>query len=161
MSRSKRRLYVVLHVLRSICQGMLQTDAEAKEARDTEARLASKSVQSIKRILARVEAEMDALGTLDASDNRYMIEVGDKLRAAWSDDEQLTRPTFISVALAMVVEHKDRLPHNATQARAMYDALEGMLSTLYNHFDPDLSALPDMNHGEALAHEFVQVAFAA
>jgi len=161
MSRSKRNTYLALMVVKNICKGMQRTDAEAKATRKHEDLLHPNSRASIKRILAKIEAEMPAYKIQTASDSRFMRAAADKLHTMWKDDEIIPRPAFVAVALNLVVDHKAALPQNATKAIALFDSLEGMLATLYSHMDPDNEAIDDMNHGEKLAREYAQIAFAA
>ena len=161
MNKSKHNTYLVLMAVQNICEGMQRTDATAKDSNTPEDRLHPNSRASIKRILAKIQDAMPTYQPKTASDGRFMMDVATKLRIMWADDESIPRPAFVAVALNLVVDHKETLPQNATNARALLDSLEGMLATLYSHMDPDNEALDDMNHGEKLAREYAQIAFAA
>lgn len=161
MSKSKRNSYMVLRVVLNVCEGLQRTDAHAKATNDQEGRLLPKSRESVKRIIAKVQASFPDFATKTASDGRYLMNVATKLKTMWSDDEYIPRAAFIALALNMVVDHKNTLPHNATKARALFDTLEGMIATLYSHTDPNNEAIDHMNHGERMAREYMRIAIAA
>ena len=151
MTKSQRRLFLTLHAVREMANGMTTTG-----------KLTSKSRASLGRILARVGSEIDALGPATAADARAFTATRDRLVSTWTGDEvAMSRPAFVCVALALVADHRATLPKTATATRATCAALEGMLFTLYRHFDPDMADTKSMNQGEQIALEYRAVVAAA
>ena len=148
MTSRQRNQYLTLHVVRELCAGMLQTGQLEKKSRD-----------SLRRITARVEQMIEHLGQPTPTDARAFRESADRLNAAWNGDEApISRPAFVSIAMCAVADQVKALPRKAVKARKEFLELEGMLFTLYKHFDPDVEDTEAMDEGEEIANEYQRLA---
>lgn len=147
MSKNQRSLYFILHAVQSMATGMLSTGGLQKKSRD-----------SLQRILNRVEREMESLGPINENDARHLRRAGEALRESWAvnGEEQLSRPAFVTIAMALMADHRAELPPRAKKARRTCADLEGMLFTLYQHFDPGLTDRTAMDIGADIAAEYRQ-----
>ena len=146
MTKSQRKYYLILHAVLMQCEGMLETGD-----------LQSKSRSSINRIKGLIEAEqLFFLEKNTYADVRYFNEVANKLHKMWQTNggEDVTRPAFVAICISLIDSHRESLPENATRVRAVCDKLEGMLFTLYKHFDPDCEDSEASAIGERIANEY-------
>lgn len=151
MTRSTRRFFLVLHTVHELAAGMLATGDLMKKSRE-----------SLYRILAHSQREMDSFGPLTTADKDHFRRIAAKLREAWAgEDAPVSRPAFVSIGLTLLADHRANLPKGATRTRKACARLEGLLMTLYLHFDPDLADLDAMRQGETVAREFQVVTMAA
>ncbi|XPV77963.1 MAG: hypothetical protein ACNI27_08590 [Desulfovibrio sp.] len=119
--------------------------------------LLNKSRSSIKRIQCLVEAEqLFFLDKLTHTDQRYFKKTANTLNKMWQTDggEEVSRPSFVAICISLVDSHRESLPDNETKVRTTCDRLEGMLFTLYKHFDPELTDDEATKIGERIANEY-------
>jgi len=140
MTRNQRRQYLTLHVVRELCRGMKE-----------HGNIPDKSRKSIDRIINKANGLMAGLGTVTPADARHFYRAAEKLRK--DDQEYVSQAAFVGIALASVADTVRDIPQKAT-ARAEYEQLEGMLFTLYRHFDPSVEDNEAADTGEAIAQEY-------
>ncbi|XXJ19880.1 hypothetical protein ACR42D_10115 [Desulfovibrio caledoniensis] len=145
MTRRQRSQYLTLHAVRELVQGMAEQTG-----------LEPKTRASLARIRAKATAMLRACGEITEADARYFRECVDKLLAAWSGDGNTrhTPAAFVAIGLTLVADQVAAIPTKAAKVRADFQSLEGMLATLYSHFDPDLKDLAASKEGESIANDY-------
>lgn len=143
MTKSQRKLYLALHGVREMANGLLKEPLPAK------------SKASARRIIARCEAEMQNLGPLSDSDRRAIQHIADKLRQWAVDDISISHRAWIAAALEIMDGHRATLPTSAAKIANTCGRVEGMLHTLYTHVDPDLNDFPAMDTGQQIGSEYL------
>jgi hypothetical protein len=145
MTRKQRSQYLTLHAVRELARGMAEQTG-----------LESKTRACLSRINAKSTEMMRTCGDLTAADHRYFIQCADKLRSAWDNDgDQMHTPSaFVSIALTLVADQVAAIPAKATKVRREFATLEGMLATLYSHFDPEFADTTASKQGEAVANDY-------
>lgn len=145
MTRKQRAQYLTLHAVREMVRGMAEQTGMARKTR-----------ASLSRIRARTTEMMRACGEMTEADARYFSRAANKLVAAWQHDGDrgYTPEAFVAIGLTLVADQCAAIPKTATQVRKSFTDLEGMLATLYSHFDPDLKDHEASKQGEAVANEY-------
>lgn len=145
MTSKQRQQYLTLHAVRELVRGMAEHRTQ----------YARKTRGSLERIEAKVSLMLPAMGPLTAADIRYFSSAAAKLRAAWTDEgDNYTPAAFVAIALTLIADQCAMIPAKAASVRRDFADLEGMLSTLYRHFDPDMTDTEANATGEAVAVEY-------
>ncbi|WP_018123870.1 hypothetical protein [Desulfovibrio oxyclinae] len=148
MTTKQRRQYLTLHAVRELVRGM----GEHRQCFEKKTR------ESLRRIERRVTAMIEALGQPTRSDQACFARAADKLNSAWVDEGGgHSQAAFVAIGLALVAEQRAEIPAKAAKARQEFADLEGMLATLYRHFDPDYEDMVASDEGEAVAREYRQL----
>ena len=146
MTTKQRRQYLVLHAVRELVRAMAEhgTDYERKTRK------------ALDRIEGRVSGMLDALGRLTAADSRYFIVAAHNLRTAWTspDGDRYTPAAYVAIALTLVADQFSAIPPRAEHARREFATLEGMIATLYQHFDPEMQDNAASEAGERVAEQY-------
>jgi hypothetical protein len=145
MTSKQRDQYLTLHAVRELVRGMAEHRSQ----------YASKTRSSLARIEAKASAMLAALGFPTASDQRVFRAAATRLTAAWTEEGGRHTPAaFVAIALTLVADQRAAIPPKAARVRKEFADLEGMLATLYRHFDPDMEDDAASTEGEAVANEY-------
>lgn len=145
MTSKQRRQYLVLHAVREQVRGMAEHWSQWPR----------KTKQSIARIEARTSTMLEALGKPTYADMRAFGDAARKLRTAWNGEgENCTPAAFVAISLALVADCRAAIPAKAARVREEFATLEGMLATLYQHFDPEMTDAHAADEGESIATEY-------
>jgi hypothetical protein len=144
MTRKQRRQYLTLHSVRELVRGLA-----------AQPRLESKTRKSLARLEAKCTAMLDAFTEFTTADHRYFVQCADNLYRAWEKDEEThSYKAFVNIGMTLVADQVAAIPAKAESVRREFQDLEGMLFTLYQHFDPEVEDSQAMNEGEAVAQDF-------
>lgn len=145
MTSKQRKQYMTLHAVRELVRGM----AEHKQDFERKTQL------SLERIERKVTGMLEALGEPTVTDWAYFTKAANRLRAKWDgEDEGHTYAAFVAIALTLVADQCALIPPKAVKVRKEFSDLEGMLATLYGHFDPELENMAASKEGEGVADEY-------
>lgn len=145
MTTKQRRQYLTLHAVRELVRGM----GEHRQCFERKTR------ESLRRIERRTTSMIEALGQPTRSDYAHFAKAADKLRSTWTDENpRHSQAAFVAIGLSLVADQRAEIPRKAAQVRKEFADLEGMLATLYKHFDPDYEDMAATNEGEAVANEY-------
>jgi len=146
MTTKKRRQYLTLHAVRELVRGM--NEHRLDFPRNTRS--------SIARIEKRCTEMIDKLGEPTITDIMTFKRAGDRLRNTWKEEDSSnhTPAAFVAIGMTLVADQLALIPKKALFARQCFETLEGMLCTLYKHFDPEMEDMKASKEGELVAAEY-------
>jgi len=144
MTRKQRRQYLTLHSVRELVRGLAAQPG-----------LKSKTRKSLSRIETKCTVMLAAFTDFTAADHRYFVQCANNLYRAWEKDEDThSYRAFVNIGMTLVADQVAALPATAAGVRREFQELEGMIFTLYQHFDPEVEDVQAMGEGEAVALDF-------
>jgi len=116
----------------------------------------SKTRKQLKRIKQDVSDMISGYGYPTVSDWMVFKRAANRLSFGWSehDGSKHGPAAFVCIAITLVADQVSLIPKKAKYTRAPFERLEGMLATLYRHFDPDYEDGVSSMQGEAVAKEY-------